>query len=136
LNVAVQPPGAAKASATLHAAVAAMFFALGVGVGLWSGVFGAILARSGIDAATFGVLMTLYTGAYLIAMSAGGALAHRFGIDEALPVSAILFGATPCALLDASSKAWAAIAFGAFALALAATAAAVAASASQAPRKA
>ena len=110
MNAAVHPPGAAKASATLHAAVAAMFFALGVGVGLWSGASGAILVRSGIDPATFGVLLTLYTGAYLIAMSAGGTLAHRFGIDRALPVSAIVFGATLCALLDASSKAWVAIA--------------------------
>jgi hypothetical protein len=71
----------------LHAAVAAMFFAFGVGVGLWGGASGAILIRAGVDAATFGVLLTVYTGAYLIAMSAGGALAHRFGIEQALSPS-------------------------------------------------
>ena len=87
-----------------------MFFAFGIGVGLWGGASGAILIRSGVDASTFGVLLTVYTGAYLIAMSAGGALAHRFGVEQALSVSAILFGATLCALLDASSETWVAIA--------------------------
>ena len=87
-----------------------MFFAFGIGVGLWGGASGAILIRSGVDASTFGVLLTVYTGAYLIAMSAGGAVAHRFGVDQALSVSAIIFGATLCALLDASSEAWVAIA--------------------------
>ena len=94
----------------LHAAVGAMFFAFGVGVGLWGGASGAILARAGVDAATFGVILTVYTGAYLIAMSAGGALAHRLGVEHALSVSAIIFGATLCALLNASSEAWVAAA--------------------------
>ena len=31
-----------------------MFFAFGVGVGLWGGASGAILTRAGVDAATFG----------------------------------------------------------------------------------
>jgi hypothetical protein len=43
-------------------------------------------------------------------MSAGGAVAHRFGVDQALSVAAILFGAALCALLNASSEAWVAIA--------------------------
>ena len=87
-----------------------MFFALGVGIGLWGGASGAILARAGVDAATFGILLTVYTGAYLIAMSAGGALAHRFGIERVLPVAAIVFGAALCGLLNAWSKAEVAIA--------------------------
>jgi MFS family permease len=99
-----------RLGARLHAAVAAMFFALGVGIGLWGGASGAILIRSGVDPSTFGVLLTVYTGAYLIAMSAGGALAHRFGVERALSVSAVLFGAALCALLNASSVAWVAIA--------------------------
>ncbi len=82
-----------------------MFFALGVGVGLWGGASGAILSRAGVDAATFGILLTCYTGAYLIAMSAGGALAHRFGIGQVLPVAAVVFGAALCGLLNASSVA-------------------------------
>ena len=94
----------------LHAAVAAMFFAFGIGAGLWGGASGAILICAGVDAATFGVLLTVYTGAYLIAMSAGGAVAHHFGVDQALSVSAILFGVALCALLNASSEAWVAIA--------------------------
>jgi hypothetical protein len=94
----------------VHAAVAAVFFAFGVGAGLWGGASGAILIRAGVDAATFGVLLTVYTGAYLIAMSTGGALAHRFGVERALSVSAIIFGATLCALLNASSETWVAVA--------------------------
>jgi hypothetical protein len=107
---AVPSARASGLGARLHAAVAAVFFAFGVSVGLWGGASGAILIRSGVDASTFGVLLTVYTGAYLIAMSAGGALAHRFGVEQALSVSAILFGATLCALLNASSETWVAIA--------------------------
>jgi hypothetical protein len=100
---AIPPRGDAPASVPLHAAVAAMFFALGVGVGLWGGASGAILIRAGVDAATFGILLTVYTGAYLIAMSAGGALGHRFGVERVLPVAAIVFGAALCGLLNAWS---------------------------------
>jgi hypothetical protein len=98
--------GASRAGAPLHAAVAAVFFAFGVGVGLWGGASGAILTRAGVDAAAFGTILTVYTGAYLVAMSAGGALAHRFGVERSLAVSAILFGALLCALLNAGSAAW------------------------------
>jgi hypothetical protein len=107
---AVSPARASGLSARLHVAVAAMFFAFGIGAGLWGGASGAILIRAGVDAATFGVLLTVYTGAYLIAMSAGGAVAHRFGVGQALSVSAVIFGAALCALLDASTEIWVAIA--------------------------
>ena len=107
---AVTPLGDLRSGAALHASVAGIFFALGLGIGLWGGASGAILVRSGVDASTFGVLLTVYTGAYLIAMSAGGALAHRFGVEQALSISAVIFGATLCALLDASSKTWVAVA--------------------------
>jgi hypothetical protein len=83
-----------------------MFFSFGIGAGLWGGASGAILIHAGVDAATFGVLLTVYTGAYLIAMSAGGALAQRFGVGQALSVSAIVFGATLCVLLNALNEAW------------------------------
>jgi MFS family permease len=103
-------PQLAESQVRLHAAVAAMFFAFGIGAGLWGGASGAILIRAGVDAATFGVLLTVYTGAYLIAMSAGGALAPRLGVEQALSVSAIIFGAALCALLNAASQAWVATA--------------------------
>jgi hypothetical protein len=106
---ALPPLGDPRLGASLHAAVAAVFFALGVGIGLWGGASGAILVRSGVDPSTFGALLTVYTGAYLIAMSAGGALAHRFGVEHALPVSAVIYGATLCALLNASNAAWVAM---------------------------
>ena len=92
-----------RESARVHAAVAGVFFAFGAGVGLWGGAAGAILARAHIDPAAFGALLTAYTAAYLIAMSAAGALAHRFGVMKVLPVSAIAFGAALCALLNAGS---------------------------------
>jgi MFS family permease len=107
---ALPPRGGSRAGAPLHAAVAAVFFALGLGLGLWGGASGAILTRAGVDAATFGILLTVYTGAYLIAMSAGGALAHRFGVERVLPASAIVYGAALCGLLNASSKGWVAVA--------------------------
>jgi Major Facilitator Superfamily len=107
---ATSPHGGSRAGAPLHAAVAAVFFAFGIGVGLWGGASGAILTRAGVDAATFGILLTIYTGAYLVAMSAGGALGHRFGVERVLPVTAIVFGAALCALLNASNEAWVAIA--------------------------
>jgi hypothetical protein len=103
-------PQRAESRLRLHAAVAAMFFAFGIGAGLWGGASGAILIRADVDAATFGGLLTVYTGAYLMAMSAAGALAHRFGVGQALSVTAIIFGAALCALLNASSEAWVAIA--------------------------
>ena len=84
-----------------HAAVAGVFFAFGVGIGLWGGASGGILARSGVDAAGLGIILTVYTAAYLIAMSSAGALAHRFGVRQVLAVSAVIFGAALCALLDA-----------------------------------
>ena len=101
---AIPPRGGSRAGAPLHAAVAAVFFALGLGLGLWGGASGAILTRAGVDAATFGILLTVYTGAYLIAMSAGGALAHRFGVERVLPASAIVYGAALCGLLNASQQ--------------------------------
>jgi hypothetical protein len=102
--------GSDVGGAPLHASVAAMFFAFGVGVGLWGGASGAILTRAGVDAAAFGIILTVYTGAYLVAMSAGGALAHRFGLERALAVCAIVFGAALCAVLNAGSTAWVATA--------------------------
>jgi hypothetical protein len=87
----------------VHATVAAVFFAFGVGIGLWGGASAGILARSAVDDAAFGILLTVYTAVYLVAMSASGALAHRFGVRRVLVASSLLFGAALCALLDAGS---------------------------------
>ena len=62
----------ARDSARVHATVGGVFFAFGVGIGLWGGAAGAILARAHVDSAAFGAILTAYTAAYLIAMSAGG----------------------------------------------------------------
>ena len=63
-----------------HWAVAATFVAFGVGSGLWSGSTGALLARTGIDAITFGFTLTGYTAIYLVAMSLMSHVARRFGV--------------------------------------------------------
>jgi len=89
-----------RQSMSVHATVAGVFFAFGVGIGLWGGASGGILARSGVDAGAFGFILTVYTAAYLVAMSAGGALAHRSPCAGWWR-SAIVFGAALCALLEA-----------------------------------
>ncbi len=89
--------------ARVHASVAGVFFALGLGIGLWGGAAGGILARAGVDSAAFGAILTAYTATYLIAMSAGGALSHRFGVRKVLTLSAVAFGAALCALLNAGT---------------------------------
>ncbi len=88
---------------SVHATVAGVFFAFGVGIGLWVGASGGILARSGVDAGAFGFILTVYTAAYLVVMSAGGALAHRFAVRRVVAVGSIVFGAALCALLEAWS---------------------------------
>ena len=76
----------------------------GIGIGLWGGgAAGAILARAGVDPAAFGGILTGYTAAYLLAMSAASALAHRFGVGRVLGITAIEFGAALCALLNAET---------------------------------
>ncbi len=71
---------------------------------MWGGASGAILTRAGVDPAELGVILTVYTGAYLAAMTAGGALAHRFGVRPTLVVSACLFAVALLALLNAGSR--------------------------------
>ena len=95
---------------TVHVAIAGMFFAFGIGIGLWGGASGGILARANVDAAAFGIVLTAFTAAYLAAMSAAGALAHRFGIRRIQAVSAIAFGVALAALLDARTESTVAVA--------------------------
>ena len=89
----------------MPAAIAGIFFAFGVAAGMWGGSSGAILARSHVDAATFGFILTVYTGAYLIAMSGSGTLAQRLGVRSVLSLSGVGFGGAVFALLAASSGA-------------------------------
>src|SRR5271165_7648735 len=90
-------------SIRIHVTVAGVFFAFGVGIGLWGGGAGGILARAGVDSEAFGAILTAYTAAYLVAMSAAGALAHRFGVHKVLGITAIAFGAALCAVLNAGT---------------------------------
>jgi hypothetical protein len=92
-----------RKSAAVHATVAGVFLAFGVGIGLWSGAAGSILARAHVDSAAFGAILTAYTAAYLVAMSAAGLLSHRFGVRKVLTLSAIGFGLVLCLLLNAGT---------------------------------
>ena len=74
------------------AAVAAMFFALGVGLGLWSGAAATVLLRVGVGASAYGVALTLFTGAYLLAMSSAGAMSRRFTVKRVLIGAALALG--------------------------------------------
>ncbi len=73
-------------------AVGAMFFAFGIGLGFWSGASATILLRVGVGASAYGAVLTLFTGAYLLAMSSAGALARRFGVKRVLLGAALGMG--------------------------------------------
>jgi len=88
---------------TPRAATAVMFFALGIALGFWSGASATIVARVGIGDLTYGVALTLFTGAYLAAMSSAGAIAHRFTLKRALIAAAIAAGPMLAALLLAEN---------------------------------
>jgi MFS family permease len=89
---------------TPHGAAAAIFFAFGVSVGLWSGASATILSRAGVSAPSFGVALTFYMAAYLAAMSSGGFLGGRFGLRKVLLAAAPLQGLTAALLLIAQSQ--------------------------------
>ncbi|MGA2494849.1 MAG: hypothetical protein ABSF67_18225 [Roseiarcus sp.] len=80
-------------------AAGAMFFAFGVGLGAWSGASAAIVARIGLNRSTYGAALTLFTAAYLLAMSSAGAISRRFTAKRALVVSALASAPALAALL-------------------------------------
>jgi len=53
-----------------------VFFAFGIGFGLWAGAIPALMRQTGIDAAGLGIALTLHTGAYIGAMAVGGQIAR------------------------------------------------------------
>lgn len=90
---------------TPHGAAAAMFFVFGIGVGLWSGASGTILAQTGVTAPVFGVAMTFFMTAYLAAMASSGWLIGRFGLRRVLLAGAPLQGLAVASLLMAQTPA-------------------------------
>ncbi len=73
-------------------AVAAMFFALGLGLGFWSGASATILGRLGVGVGAYGVALTLFTAAYLFAMSSAGAMTRRLTVKRVLVGAALAMG--------------------------------------------
>jgi len=84
---------------TPRVAVATMFFAFGVGLGAWAGASASIVARIGLNPSTYGAALTLFTAAYLLAMSSAGAISRRFTAKRALVVSALASAPALAALL-------------------------------------
>ncbi|MBV8473687.1 MAG: hypothetical protein JO234_09745, partial [Hyphomicrobiales bacterium] len=74
------------------AAVAAMFFAFGVDLGMWSGAAAVVLLRVGVGAAGYGVALTLFACAYLFAMSSAGVVSRRFTVKRTLICAALASG--------------------------------------------
>jgi len=69
-------PSAAPHSLSPRAVVTAVFFAFGIGFGLWAGAIPALMRQTGIDAAGLGIALTLHTGTYIGAMAVGGQVAR------------------------------------------------------------
>jgi hypothetical protein len=88
---------------TPHAAIALTFLAFGVGAGLWSGASAALLARTGVDPATFGLTLTGYTCVYLFAMSSASTLGRKVTIKRVVIGAAILICPTLAIVLTAAS---------------------------------
>lgn len=87
-----EAPASRALAANPRRAVAAMFFAFGLGLGLWSGASATILLRVGVGASAYGVALTLFTGAYLVAMSSAGAMTRRLSVKRVLVGAALATG--------------------------------------------
>ncbi len=90
---------------TPRIAVASMFAAFGVAVGLWSGASATKLIQADISPAAFGVILTVNVATYLAAMSFGGFLARFFTAKRILLTSAPLMGLMMATML-ATRHAW------------------------------
>jgi hypothetical protein len=73
-------------------AIAATFFAFGLGFGFWAGSSAAVLARLNMGAWLFGVALTAFTGAYLAAMSGAGLIARKFTVKRTLLAALLAIG--------------------------------------------
>jgi MFS family permease len=89
------PTSALARALTPRAATASMFLAFGVGLGAWSGASASIVARIGFNPSTYGVALTLFTAAYLLAMSSAGTISRRVTAKRALVASALASAPAP-----------------------------------------
>jgi hypothetical protein len=87
-------------------AVGATFAGFGLCAGLWAGANGAVTARIGMGATTFGLCLTVMTVVYLIAMSTAGAVAAFFGVRRTLLGCLLSLGPTMALLVAARSSLW------------------------------
>jgi hypothetical protein len=118
------PAYAARARLTPRLAIAATFLAFGVAFGLWAGSSSAILGRTGLGPGIFGLMLSVFTGAYLAAMSGANVLARQFTVKRTLIAALLAIAPILAGLLAASSPLTLGvglIAYGTFAGALDAT---------------
>jgi MFS family permease len=88
---------------TPRAAVAVVFFVLGLSLGLWSGASASILQRASVTAPMFGAAMTLFALIYILAMSSGGLFSRYFTLRQLLLAVTPLLGVGAAGLLLAPS---------------------------------
>jgi predicted MFS family arabinose efflux permease len=86
-----------------RAAVAVVFFVLGLSLGLWSGASASILQHAGASPSIYGAAMTVFAVIYLIAMSSGGLFSRYFALRHLLLTITPLLGAGTAGLLLAPS---------------------------------
>ena len=86
-----------------RAAVAVVFFVLGLSLGLWSGASASILQRAGASPSTYGAAMTVFAVIYLVAMSSGGLLSRYFALRHMLLAITPFLGVGTAGLLLAPS---------------------------------
>ena len=83
------------------------FFAFGIAAGQWSGTVPTVAAASGVNSATLGLAFTVFTAAYILSMTFGGAALARMptrpllivgNVASALAVSSFVLSTSPIAL--------------------------------------
>ncbi len=84
-------------------AMMATFGAFGLAMGLWSGSSAAILTRIHMGAGFFGLALTVFTGAYLVAMASANAIARVFTLKRTLLLCLAAIGPTLALVTLASS---------------------------------
>jgi MFS family permease len=103
LHLPERRDGVARFAPSAHSAIFLTFVAFGIGFGLWSGASAVLLARTGVDPATFGISLTGFTCFYLFAMSSASPLAKRIGVKRVVIGSVIAACPTLAIVLTAAS---------------------------------
>ncbi len=83
--------------------IALTFAAFGIGYGLWAGASAALIARTGVNVATFGIGLTAFTIVYLGAMGVASTLARLTSVRSVVVGALVVSAPTVSVLLTAAS---------------------------------